>query len=546
MATTDTLRTIYNRFRFGGPNCMIAPNMDKRKWTEIQNSIAPKEEPQSVICIGEVDSKGMLGFFSAIKFLFTNDKFYMQDAGSFKLSDIDSISYLEEMKSTLFGFGKEKTEGHLLLKLTNGQTVNLKGNYSTSVIAMFLNAFINELKKNSLPELPDLDYSQTDEIVNKIKKLSSDTVFWSFKPNIDDKILNSIIINDMKKERKASCAAYYSNPSALNKQEICFFGDKMLIKNTTSNQTCVVDYKSLTGGFYKENESDGNLHKQLILYGKERKPIITIEDTSFITDKVIDFFNWLISKETGSVVKISCETIAEKKLKEKKAFEEEQKRNPMEKWDNEKKDYVKISSDADNETWRNMLKKWEEIFSQDWESKTKKEHITIGDIEYKFGNILGYQYSPSLDSINSDDQKRCLYGKYISGHKTLYYFSGRWVSWREPTIWTNAECLLLYIPEPGKSLRLEIAGYRDTNEYRGEPELHLYLNMNSPDISMKFRSRGGPEHLNVFSVLSGFLGIPDFHETIRNFKEKLKKAEEKEMEDINNTENAHKNDFENW
>lgn len=525
MASTEALKEIYERINPELSFCMFAPNLDKDKWEKVLNSIAPREEPLSVLCIGEANSKGILSTFSAGQFLFSHEKLYLKKSEGIKYSDIESISYLEEMKNSLFGFGKEKAEGHIIVKFENGQTMTFKGNYATNAIADFLNKAVCELKKNPPEPLPEIDSSHADEIANKIKEFfADDLIGWHFKPNIPEDGLNSTIIRYMENDYKSSCSAYYyDNPSASNSQKICFFNDKMFA--CTYNHHYIVRYKDLASAICEENVSEyyGNTIKKIILCDKNNNHLL--ESSYMASEKGAKFIEWLISKETGRETKIDYKTPAMKESElNKKAIEE----GGILKYNSETENYI-TSSTEDYETFTNLLKKWNEIFKQNEQWEFKELNATSS------GKTTEY----------TADKKNLTYSRFK--------FSPNHFSFT-------------YSPEPEKTLTLL---YND-NYCPDTHDLQIVVEMKSKDFSFKFRTRdvrvfyGGSRIRKIYinpDMISECCGIPDFSANIKKFREKLEtidkkhadeqyeiweKQEEKRLADLKKIEDSHRNDFADW
>ena len=389
MASTEALKKIYERINPELSFCMFAPNLDKDKWEKVLNSMAPSEEPLSVLCIGEANSKGVLStFFSAGKFLFTDENLYLKKLEGIKYSDIESISYQEEMKKAMFGFGKEKPEGHIIVKLENDDSIDLKGNYATEPIANFLNEAVNELKKNPPERLPEVDSSQADALAEVIKNYHLRWEWyncgWTFKPHIKHEDINSAIIHEELNERYSTCSACYAGLS----KKIYFFNETLVSENHVAIRyddidSVTYDEKTVYGGNYEKK-----IDRFVIFYGKGEQ-LLVLKTESENGEKIAKSLKAII----GSAKSRTQE--GKKKTNEK-----------MEKWILENKnEYIKFQNEEDKKLFFDLLDKWNEIFLKDWQVDKIEEDKNLAS--YKIDKSY-LEFNVDFDIINSetdDDDK---------------------------------------------------------------------------------------------------------------------------------------------
>lgn len=277
--------------------CKFAPDIDDETLRDAMNNYAKNEEPLAILCVG--DAKGSAGFFASItgksysEFLFTTQLLYLK-SHALKLSEINSIDYKEETKTSLFG--KAKIESSLVVTKTPGAAETFKGGIATQAIAEFLNAIVKAFKENPPEEIPAKEYPRSKLIVNTLNDLK----IPSFNSGFNHEAVNFIIIKFGKDELKDSFAANYN-------RELYLSNDNLYL--TSNNDYKRIPYTDLLKAVYKKEEkfdSDGEIETayETSLYDKNNEIVFATSDESVNQDeKLADFFNMIISDATGAEVK---------------------------------------------------------------------------------------------------------------------------------------------------------------------------------------------------------------------------------------------------
>lgn len=554
MTPVETLKSIYEKIHPQLKYCMFAPNLDPGEWESKLRSLAEKEEPLSVICIGEADRKGMSQMLSANSFMFTTDKLYMQGMKDGMLfSNIQNISYTEEKKTAVFG--GDKIIGHIQIKMVGGKTEDLIGLYATKEIADFLNKARLALVENPPEKLPEVDTSHADLIAGAITNYFIDDFSnWEFKPNIPHKKLNSLIIHCLKNELKTSCAAYCkdSNLGGKSAKALYFFNDVLVAEYSGAQKFKAIKYKKLTGVSYEENESENT--KKLTLFAKNNEKILCLEGNASLveipSEKTANFFSWLISEETGVKTEAKIDTVAKQKEEKirkaeeiKKLEEEERSKNPiLKKIDdygclNKKK--VPITDKKDEEALKNILKKWNEIFkgNDSWEiTSSVLDDNWNSDIWMPY--IEAYTKTKTIDSDNSyiKDDKCLRFTKFDSQvqhdiTRTWLYRTLAFAYFPKSSYNDEYGCIDI---DRSKALYLSLT----TLESFKNRQPTLKLIMNSGSVTLEFESNDNFQYSEL-----GIFGFPTFFDDMEAFRKKLDEIDKKHLEDI---ENNARNEIADW
>ena len=277
--------------------CKFAPDIDDETLRDTMNNYAKNEEPLAILCVG--DAKGSAGFFASItgnsysEFLFTTQLLYLK-SHAIKLSEINSIDYKEETKTSLFG--KAKIESFLVVTKKTGIAETFKGGIAVQAIAEFFNAVVKAFNENPQKELPVKEYQRTKLIVDALDDLK----IPSFNRDFDHKVLNSIIIKFGKDELKSSFAASFN-------KELYFSNDNLYL--TSNGNYKRIPYTDLLKAVYKKEENlNSNVEIEITyetsLYDKNNEIVFTISDKPVNKDeKLADFFSMIISDATGTEIK---------------------------------------------------------------------------------------------------------------------------------------------------------------------------------------------------------------------------------------------------
>lgn len=561
MTPVETLKSIYEKIHPQLKYCMFAPNLDPGEWESKLRSLAEKEEPLSVICIGEADRKGMSQMLSANSFMFTTEKLYMQGMkDGILFSNIQNISYTEEKKTAVFG--GDKIIGHIQIKMVGGKTEDLIGLYATKEIADFLNKARLALVENPPEKLPEVDTSHADLIAGAITNYFIDDFSnWEFKPNIPHKKLNSLIIHCLKNELKTSCAAYCkdSNLGGKSAKALYFFNDVLVAEYSGAQKFKAIKYKKLTGVSYEENESENT--KKLTLFAKNNEKILCLEGNASLveipSEKTANFFSWLISKETGVKTEAKIDTVAKQKEEKirkaeeiKKLEEEERSKNPILKKivSGERDDYgclikkkVPITDKKDEEALKNILKKWNEIFkgNDSWEITSS----VLGDdwnSDIWMPSIVAYTKTKTIDSDNSYiiDDKCLRFTKFDSQvqldiTRTRLYRTLAFAYFPKSSYNEYGDIDI----DRSKALYLSLT----TSESSKNRRPTLKLIMNSGSVTLEFESNDNFQYSEL-----GIFGFPTFFDDMEAFKKKLDEIDKKHKKHLEDIENNARNEIADW
>ena len=289
--------------------CKFAPDIDDETLKDYMNNYASKEESLEILCAGKAKRiEGSTGFFASIignstdnnssEFLFTTQFFYLK-SHTIKLSEINSINYKEETKTSLFG--KAKIESFLVVTKKTGITETFKGGIAVQAIAEFFNAIVKAFNENPQKELPTKEYPRSKLIVDAMNDLK----ISSLNRDFDHKVLNSIIIKYGKDELKASFAAHYNG---------LYFSNDYLYLTSNGNYKRI-PYTDLLKVVYTNKEklnSNGEIDVayETSLYDKNNTSIFTTSNKSVNKDKrFADFFSMLVSNATGTEVKTEVQIL---------------------------------------------------------------------------------------------------------------------------------------------------------------------------------------------------------------------------------------------
>lgn len=428
MSYLESLKEMYNSIKPEMFYCGFAPNLDADKWEAILNSLAPQEEPVSVLCIGKAKLKGFFSDLDASSFLLTNEKLYMEKIKEgMKFSEILSISYSEEEKRTLLGTTKLK--GFITIEKTSGKKENLKGNYATKEIAEFLNKVVAEFKTNP-PPVTYKDSQNVSKIADIIKaNIKGDEKHWKIVPDITDKEITSFVIHFAKDEMKSCFAAIYENYSG---EKLYFTNDCLYYKK--SDKLNKVKYENLSNASYcekrKKEENKIIFSRNVTLYDKNNKVIfealsendsvLSSETSNNLEKNLADIFNNIISLTTGKDVKTEVR-------KEKDVFF-----TLLEKWD-EFFSSINLSEPIEIQVTEH------EVIASDTNSTEGFEKQmpvylckTANNCEFEYADkvidrMLEFKYEDEVKYQTERRRFECSYFKFIKKDTTFsmhIYFSG--------------------------------------------------------------------------------------------------------------------------
>lgn len=550
------------------------PDFNEDKFENILNRVAEREEPSSVILFGEAKSKGILSIFSSGAFLFTHNFLYLDDLREgIELSNISEILYNEEEKKGLLG---SKKEGHLLLKTIDEEVKDFKGNYATKEIASFLNNVIKEIKNEPITEPEKKEISHAEKISNIIRGvLNENQEYWKFKPNIPDKDINSLIIHYAKNEMKSSCSAYYKCSSD---GILCFFNDSVLMlgrNEDKSSKICkVVKYKNLSSVTYKEREyRDDNgivkLEKSLYVYDNNKSCVLYTYNNSLASKENATLLCQIISSEKGkkiepTVLSTTLRDIVEeeRRQQEQERLEEEERerlrkleerKNLMKKYDFKNRRSSIIENENEKEIWKQILDKWNHIFSNSTEWKSCKtsdnKNLNIKNCsrwwmdrclwygDYKYNFFVDTEF----DSYKEEQKRNEDTSFYYSDNKALEFYSGK-------------SLYKLYYIKDYKELSKVCSGdiqysFLYTPDVYSKKEKWLYFsyyqkNSSTGVVRIVMKSEESSvyhdyiaeleEEKDRFKSILQILGKEEMFDNILNFTEQLKKTDEIHISDINN------------
>lgn len=572
MSLKESIELIYKQ-TMPQLNCYyVKPEFNDDRFESILNRVAEKEEPSSVILFGEAKSKGILSIFSSGAFLFTHKFLYLDDLREgMELSNISEILYNEEEKKGLLG---SKKEGHLLLKTINEDIKDFKGNYATKEIASFLNCVIKEIKNEPIIEPKKKEFNHAEKISDIIKgALHENQENWKFMPNIPDKDINSLIIHYAKNEMKSSCSAYYK---CSTDGILCFFNDSILMlgrNEDKSSKICnVVKYENLSSVTYKEREyrdDSGNVksEKSLYVYDDNNSCVLYTYNNSLASKENANLLCLIISSEKGKTVEpnILSTTIhdvdeEQRRQQEQERLEEEEKeklrkleerKNLMKKYDFENKRSSIIENENEKEIWKQILEKWNNIFTDSTEWKSCK---TSDNKNQNIQNCSSWWENCCSWYWGSDS-----YSNHYNLWKSKYSFDSR----EEESSYYLFENkgLACFIGDSLYQVHY-IKDYRDqekvvhgdtqysflyTPDVYSENEKWLYFSyyQNTPyagSLRITMKSDGGiyydyiaelEEKNDRFKSILQILGKEEMFDAVLNFTEQLMKIDETHISDIN-------------